>query len=205
MSSANVTIRRATVDDLGGLRLLWERARLQILDLEKHLTDFQIVVSDEGDLIGAIALQISGKQGWLHSEAFVQPEHEDGFRPLMWERVRTVARNHGLTRLWTREAAPFWHQSGFEEASRDLLQKLPAPFGDRHNLWLSLQLKEDSAASLSVEQEFELFQQQQREVTERVMRQARLFKVLAWVLIIAFMSVAGALILKMVMKTPPLG
>ena len=48
------TMRRATVDDLGGLKLLWERARFQVLDLEKRLTEFQLVVSNEGDLIGAI-------------------------------------------------------------------------------------------------------------------------------------------------------
>ena len=34
MNSPEYTARRATVDDLSGLKILWERARFQVLDLE---------------------------------------------------------------------------------------------------------------------------------------------------------------------------
>src|SRR5256886_8983337 len=36
MNASELTVRRATVDDLDGLKQLWERARLQVLDLEKR-------------------------------------------------------------------------------------------------------------------------------------------------------------------------
>src|SRR5439155_22788122 len=54
MNAPKYAVRRATVDDLGGLKQLWQRARLQVLDLEKRLTDFQLLSSDNADLIGAI-------------------------------------------------------------------------------------------------------------------------------------------------------
>ena len=88
MNEPQYNLRRATVDDLPGLKLLWERARLQVLDLEKRLTDFQLVVSDADDLIGAIGLHIEGKQGHVHSEAFAQPEqaYRPFLRPPVWAR-----------------------------------------------------------------------------------------------------------------------
>jgi len=182
MNAPKYAVRRATVDDLGGLKQLWQRARLQVLDLEKRLTDFQLLSSDNADLIGAIGLHIEGKQGKLHSEAFAQPETDDRFRAQLWERIQSVARNHGLVRLWTQVSAPFWRQAGFADAPPELLEKLPPVFGDTPGHWLTLQLKEENAAVLSLDQEFELFQQAQKASNEKVMRQARLLNVLAYVI-----------------------
>src|SRR5256885_17260457 len=70
---------------------------LQVLDLEKRLTEFQLIVSDESDLLGAIGLHVEGKQGQLHSEAFTQPEQEDRFRAQLWERMQIVARSEEHT------------------------------------------------------------------------------------------------------------
>src|SRR5205823_12351813 len=151
MNSPEYTARRATVDDLSGLKILWERARFQVLDLEKRLTEFQLIVSDAGDLIGALALHIEAKQGLLHSGAFAQPEQEEQFRPQLWERIQSVARNHGLNRLWTQEGAPFWLQAGFVEGSSETLPRLPPGFGDRQARWLTLQLKDENVAALSIE------------------------------------------------------
>jgi len=195
MNPPDCTVRRATVDDLVGLKELWQRARLQVLDLERRLTEFQLVVSDDGDLVGAIGLHLDGRQGKLHSEAFTQPEHEAAFRPQLWERLQSVSRNHGLVRLWTQELSPFWHQNGFVDASPEVLKKMPATFGDPHSRWLTLQLKEDTAPTLSLDQEFELFQQAQRQSTEEVMAQARKLKTAAYVIgtIIMVASILGAL------------
>jgi N-acetylglutamate synthase-like GNAT family acetyltransferase len=195
MNASDCTVRRATVDDLGGLKELWERARLQVLDLEKRLTEFQLIISDTDDLVGAIGLRIEGKQGKLHSEAFTQPEQEAQFRPLLWERIQAVSRNHGLVRLWTQELSPFWHQAGFADASPDALKKIPGTFGDAHGRWLTLQLKEEIVPTLSLDQEFELFQQSQRQSTEQVMAQARKLKTAAYVIgtIVLVVSILGAL------------
>ena len=200
MDPSQYIVRRANVDDLGGLKLLWERSRLQVLDLEKHLTEFQLIVSLEGDLIGAIGLHVEGKQAHLHNEAFTQPEDEDAFRLMLWERLRTLARNHGLARLWTREEAPFWHQVGFADAEPELLKKLPPGFGDTRGRWLTIQLREDLAAVLSLEQEFELFQQASKAHTDEVMAQARRLKTFAYTVVFvvsaAILALGGYLVVK---------
>ena len=194
MNPPEFMVRRATVDDLGGLKILWERARLQVLDLERHLTEFQLAVSMEGDLLGAAALRVQGKDGLLHSEAFTLPETEEQYRPAIWQRLHNLARNHALVRIWTREGAPFWHQTGFAEVPAEQLKKLPAAFGDPHARWLTLPLREDTAGVLSLEQEFELFQQANRANTDQVMAQARKLKLFANVVAVAVFVLAAALV-----------
>ena len=105
MNPPSHQVRRATLDDLQALVALWQVAGLPALELEKHFTDFQVVARTDGPLIGAIGLHVQGHHGKLHSEAFFHPEQQDEFRPQIWERIQMVARNHGLTRLWTRESA----------------------------------------------------------------------------------------------------
>ena len=204
MNEPQYSLRRATVDDLPGLKVLWERARLQVLDLEKRLTDFQLVVSDAGDLIGAIGLHIEGKQGQVHSEAFAQPEQDAKFRDQVWERIQVLARNHGLVRLWTREAAPFWQQqAGFAEVSPELSAKLPASFGDAPGRWLMVQLREENPAVLSVEREFELFQVSQKQETEKLMQLGRTLKLITVVVLVIVLLIGGVFLAKMVMNNYP--
>ena len=205
MNSPEYTARRATVDDLSGLKILWERARFQVLDLEKRLTEFQLIVSDAGDLIGALALHIEAKQGLLHSGAFAQPEQEEQFRPQLWERIQSVARNHGLNRLWTQEGASFWLQAGFVEGSAETLPRLPPGFGDRQARWLTLQLKDENVAALSIEHEFELFQMAQKEETERLRRLGRRMKVTVFVVIGIVATIGLLVIVRMAVKNPSLG
>jgi N-acetylglutamate synthase-like GNAT family acetyltransferase len=196
MDSTRYIVRRANVDDLSALKMLWERAHLQVLDVEKRLTDFQLIASMEGDLIGAMALQVDGKQGRIHSEAFVRPEDGVDARPLLWERLQTLARNHGLVRLWTRERAAFWSQAGFGEATPESMKKLPVSFGSGHERWLTISLRDESPATISVEQEFEIFQQAQRASTEQLMARARQLKVLVVgvVLLLVAAAVMAALL-----------
>ena len=203
MNEPQYHLRRATVDDLPGLKVLWERARLQVLDLEKRLTDFQLLVSDAGDLIGAIGLHIEGKQGHVHSEAFAQPEQDAQFRDQVWERIQVVARNHGLVRLWTREAAPFWQQqAGFAEASEELVKKRPASFGDAPGRWLMLQLREEHLAALSLEREFELFQAGQKQETEKLMQLGRKLKIITMFALGVVLLIGFIFLLKLVITNP---
>ena len=205
MSEPQYSLRRATVDDLPGLKLLWERSRLQVLDLEKRLTDFQLVVSDAGDLIGAIGLHIEGRQGHVHSEAVAQPEQDAKFREQVWERIQVLARNHGLVRLWTREAAPFWQQqAGFAEASPELAGKLPAGFGAMPGRWLMLQLREENLSVLSIEREFELFQVSQKQETEKLMQLGRTLKFITVVVLGVVLLIGGFFVVKLVIKNPSL-
>ena len=203
MNEPQYNLRRATVDDLPGLKILWERARLQVLDLEKRLTDFQLLVSDAGDLIGAIGLHIEGKQGQVHSEAFAQPEQDAKLRDLVWERIQVLARNHGLVRLWTGETAPFWQQqAGFAEASTGLVEKLPASFGDARGRWLMLQLREEHLSALSLEREFELFQAGQKQETEKLMQLGRKLKIITMVSLGVVLLIGFVFLVKLLITNP---
>jgi N-acetylglutamate synthase-like GNAT family acetyltransferase len=180
MKSFPTNVRRATVDDIEDLRKLWQQAGLSAEKLEPRLTEFQLVLSTTGEIVGAIGLHVEGKQGKLHSEAFIHPEHEDDFRPALWERVKIVAHNHGLVRLWTQELAPFYHHVGFQDVDDALRAQLPTRFGDPHSQWSVIQLRDESV--LSLDKEFELFRQQEAENTANVMRQARVLKLVATVI-----------------------
>lgn len=192
MQPPSPVIRRATLDDLPALKQLWAQAQLPLAEEERHLTEFQVVVASDGRLVGAAGLHLRGKHGKLHSEAFVHPEQEDAFRPALWERLRSVARNHGLVRLWTLEPAPFWHrEAGFHPAADEERKKLPAEFGDPHAAWQTLPLRDESLDAVSLEREFELFQQAEKAATERVFRQASRLRVLAYAALVAALLAAG--------------
>jgi hypothetical protein len=189
-------VRRANVEDLDGLRILWVRAHLQVSDLEKRLTEFQLVTTMEGDLIGAVGLHIDHRQGRIHSEAFLRPEDAAEARPQLWERLQTLARNHGLIRFWTREKAAFWSEKGFAEPSIEALATLPQAFREGQGRWLTLGLRDESAAAISVEKEFELFQQAQRASTEDLLARARQLKmvVISVVLLLAAAAMVAAVL-----------
>lgn len=189
MESQPYQARRATVDDLEGLRRLWRVEQLPALKLEKRFTEFQVVQAPDGQLIGALALEISGLQGRLHSEVFSDFGLVDTLRPLLWERLQSVARNRGLVRLWTLEGTPFWRERGFDAPAAELMEKLPPVFGDRTAAWLALKLKDELLSGLTADQEFALFKDAARESTEKAMRQARVLKRIATVVAILFFIV----------------
>ena len=137
MQEPPYTLRRATVDDLDELKMLWSHSKLPVKDLERRVTEFQLVVDGEGRPVAAIGLRIEGKHGRIHSEAIALPEQVDSLRSQLWQRLQTVAKNHGLARLWIREPGGFWLQAGFAVANAESLRKLPAEFGDRSPGWLT--------------------------------------------------------------------
>ena len=177
MTTQTAQVRRATIEDLPRLVELWQAEKLAVVECEKHFKEFQ-VVEEEGKVTGAVALQIVGGDGLLHSEVFAHPEHADTLREKLWERVRMIAGNHGLFRLWSQLAAPYW-KSAFQEASAELTAKVPAAFAKQDRPWLYVQLKEDVATDVSLDKEFALFREAEREQTQKLFQQARFFKVLA--------------------------
>jgi N-acetylglutamate synthase-like GNAT family acetyltransferase len=201
VDATNCTARRANLEDLPALKGLWDVSRLPVLELEKHLTEFQVVTRADGVLLGAAGLRMKGHQGLVHSEAFYQPEHEEEYRPVLWERLQVLARNHGLVRLWTREGAPFWHQAGFAPASDEQMKKFPVEFGDPHVAWTTVQLRDESLLTPNLEREFELFQMSQRESSDRLLKQARVFKWIAGLIAVGFFA-AALLIFFFVFKRP---
>jgi N-acetylglutamate synthase-like GNAT family acetyltransferase len=181
VSQSDFQLRRATIEDVPALRELWSAAGLPAAELERCFTEFQ-VAENPAQIVGALGLRIAGPHGLVHGEAFHRAVGEEALRPLLWQRVLTVATNHGLVRLWTRQTGTFWEQQQFTPAG-DIVGRLPQEFGVRDEGWFTLQLKDEQAAGTSLEKEFELFRQVSRDETEAMMRRAKTLKLVAAVVV----------------------
>jgi len=204
MNSSNYRVRRATLDDLTQLTALWNAMQFPTEDLGKRITEFQVVESIDGKVLGGIGLQIAARQGRVHSETFADFSLADQMRPLLWERIQAVARNHGLLRLWTQEKAPFWSHCGLLPADAEAMQKAPALWMGEKTGWLTLKLRDDIEAVISLDKEFALFMESEKQQTARAFQQARFLKLIATLVALAVLALvlAGAfLVLK---KNPQL-
>ena len=190
MTTPQFQVRRATVEDVPALVALWKDDNLPWTDLEKRFKEFQIVAGSDGTVLGALGLQIVNFEGILHSEVFTHPEEADLWRDKLWERIQTVAVNHGLCRIWTKLSTPFWHMNGFRTPTPELIDRLPEQIiGSSHDL-LFIHLKDETAPVISIEKEFELFRESEKEQTQKLFRQARVLKMIAAVLgVVVFLLV----------------
>jgi len=202
MSASPYRVTRATIDHLRELRPLWQAAELPFWELEKRVTEFQVVETPESCLLGAIGLQIADRQGRIHSEAFADSALADQLRPLLWERIRSVANNHGLVRLWTQEKVPFWSRNGLLPADTQALQQLPTPWKSLYPKWLTLRLREDVAPALSLDGEFALFMQSEKQRTEKAFQQARALKLIATLLAVGLVLFVIGAAIYLFRKTP---
>lgn len=194
MTLTNYRVRRATLDDIGQLTELWQSMRLPADELAKRITEFQVAESAEGKVVGAVGLQLSERQGRLHSEAFTDFSLADLLRPQLWERFQAVATNHGLVRLWTQEQAPFWSHCGLAKADEEAMAKLPALWRSLPGSWLTLKLKDDIEEVISADKEFARFMEAERQRTERTFQHARILKAIATLTAVAvlFLVLAAA-------------
>ena len=161
-------------------------------DLARRVTEFQVAETAEGKIVGAVGLQIAQKQGLIHSEGFTDFSLADPLRPVLWDRLHSVATNHGLLRLWTREQAPFWNHCGLVKADPESLEKLPVLWGSQTGAWLTLKLKDDLTTVLSADKEFALFMQSEKERTARTFQHARVLKVVATLIALILFGVVIA-------------
>jgi hypothetical protein len=187
-------IRRAILDDLPRLKELWQVGRISIPDLDKRFTEFQVAVNDRGEVVAAVGLQLTGTDGKIHSETFSDFALSDAVRPLLWERLQVVARNHGLYRFWTDEVAPFWKKdAGFSTPTAEGLSRLPEVFGPAHGGWLALRLRDESSDPDLLEAQFKMFREAERAKRERLVQWADFMKkagtVLAGLLLIFALAV----------------
>ncbi len=178
LSAPTYRVRRATLEDLGPLTKLWASMGFPTDDLVRRVTEFQVVEAP-GGLLGGLGLHIAERQGQIHSEAFTDFSIADTVRPLLWERIKSLATNYSLLRLWTTEAAPFWKHCGLEPATEEALQKLPASWHAQPGRWLTLKLREDLDAVLSADKELALFMQMERHRSRNTLAKARVAKTIA--------------------------
>lgn len=195
--NSNFRVRRATLDDIGQLTALWQSMHWPAEDLSKRVTEFQIAEDGTGKVVGALGMQIAEKQARIHSEAFPDFSLADQLRPVLWDRVQSVATNHGLTRLWTQEQAPFYNHIGLSDADDAALHKLPMLWKNQQGKWKTLKLKEDLDTVMSLDKEFALFMQSEKQRTERAFQQAKVLKVIATLIALGvlILVIVGAFII----------
>ena len=180
----NLQVRRANLDDLPKLIALWKQDGLPWEELETRFKEFQIIEDAKGNFLAALGFLIARQEGRLHSECFAHPDQADELRARLWERIQIQAKNHGLTRIWTDSQAPFWHSHGLQLADENALKNLPESFAGTSHPWSFIQLRDDKAAEISIDKEFMLFKEAEKEQTEKIFRQARVLKVVAAIMAI---------------------
>lgn len=202
MTVSNYRVRRATLEDLGALTGLWRSMNLPVEDLGKRITEFQVAESASGQVLGAVGLQITQRQGWIHDEAFADYGLADILRPLFWERLQALALNHGLLRFWTLEQAPFWRQCGLGPADAAALEHLPAAWRAQLSGWLTLKLKEDVEAIMASDPTFALMMEAERQRSARLVQGAKALKVIATLIAVAVLIVVLGAALYLLHRNP---
>lgn len=188
MIPSDYRVRRATLDDIGALKSLWESMHYSAGDLERRLTEFQVIEGPDGKIMGALGFQIADRQACIHSEGFTDFSIADTVRPVFLKRIQSLAMNHGVIRLWTREHAPFWTRYGFQPPGTVALEKLPPAWDRSAPDWLTFQMKDEDAIA-SVDKEFAMFMAIEKQRTAQTFAQAKKWKTIATV--IAFIIALG--------------
>ena len=198
MNLPGLRARRAIVDDLDALKAIWNSMQLPADDLEKRLTEFQVVENAEGVVVGALGLQILRQHALLHHEGYSDFGIADGARQLFWERMQKIAAHLGVFRVWTQERSPFWKSFGFQPPTAELLARLPAEWQNEFTGgWLTLQLKNEEAINAALEKRFAGFMAAEKLETDRLSQKARAFKTVVTVagFIIGALGIGTALYL----------
>src|SRR5262249_8699755 len=82
----------------------------------------------------------------------------------------------------------FWSQNGFASPAPETAAKVPAAFIGNPAPWNVLQLRDEAAMAPSIEKEFAVFREMQKEETDRLFRQARVMKLVAGVVLLIGVS-----------------
>lgn len=199
ISIPGMKVRRATMDDLGGLSELWRLMGYSVDELSRRITDFQVVENAEGAIIGAVGFEITEKQGRIHSEAFTDFSLADRLRTALWERLMNLSANRAVLRVWTQEDAPFWRHTGLVDPDTEIREKLPLAWSKLPGRWTSLKLRDDVDTLLAAEGEFAIFMQSEKAKSERAMRHAKTLKTVATLIaavVLIFVLMAGWYILR---------
>jgi N-acetylglutamate synthase-like GNAT family acetyltransferase len=146
--------------------------RLPADGLEKRLTEFQVIETADGQIAGAIGVQIIRQHALLHSEGYTDFSVADAARELFWERIQTIAAHHGVFRLWTQENSPFWVRWGFQPANAETLARLPEEWKRSEEKWLTIQLKDEEAIA-ALDKELAQFRELEKQRTAQTLEQAR--------------------------------
>jgi N-acetylglutamate synthase-like GNAT family acetyltransferase len=204
MKLAKYRVRRATLDDIGPLTGLWQSMNFPVEELARRITEFQVAESAEGVVLGGVGLQIVERQGRIHSEGFTDFALAEHLRPMLWERLNTLAANQGLLRLWTQESAPFWNHCGLIGAGPEATEQLPAVWRSLPPGWRTLKLREDLEQLISADKEFALFMESERARTQQVLRHGHIVKLVATLIALAVFVPILVWVLYLALRHPQL-
>lgn len=174
MTPLSLRIRRATVDDRAALKTIWASMRLPADELEKRLTEFQVVENAGDGVVGALGFLVLRQHALLHNESYSDFAVADAARELFWERLQKLAANHGVFRIWTQERSPFWKSFGFQPPSTEVLARLPEEWKNEfEGGWLTLQLKNEEVIRAALEKQFAPFMTEEKLETKRISEKAK--------------------------------
>ena len=197
-------VRRATLDDRTTLIELWNSMRLPADDLEKRLTEFQVVESD-GKVVGAIGIQFAKHHALLHSEGYSDFGVADTARQLFWERIQTLAANHGVFRIWTQENSPFWLRWGFQPANTEIFARLPAAWKNENPEWFSFELKDEEAIKAALEKEFLQFSHSEKEQISQFAEKAKTVRTIFIVICFGIFFICIGVVIYLLKHRNPFG
>ena len=181
---------------------LWRSMRLPAEELEKRLTEFQVVVDGNGTVLGAVGIQFARQHALLHSEGYSDFSVADQARQLFWDRIQTLSSNHGVFRIWTQENSPFWLRWGFQPAGADALVRLPEQWRHEGD-WFSFQLKNEDAINAALEKEFSQFADSEREQIARIARRAKSIRTFFTVICFAIFGLCIAVVIWLIKNRNP--
>lgn len=191
--------RRATIDDLQALQVLWQQAALPWEELERYVTEFVVVPDESGMLLAAIGLQVEGDQALLHSEAIFQSDMADATRQSLWQRIQIVGRNQGVCRIWTLEDAPFW-ASVFSKATPEEIANLCTPFADPTGSWWTYQLLDPKRTQQLLDERLALWEANRRvestDLADSIQRIRRFSYAVAGIIILAMVFMVVYVLLR---------
>jgi hypothetical protein len=174
MTPLSLRIRRATVDDRAVLKTIWASMRLPADELERRLTEFQVVENAGGGVVGSLGFQVLRQHALLHNESYSDFAVADAARELFWERLQKLAANHGVFRVWTQERSPFWKSFGFQPPGTEVLARLPEEWKNEfEGGWLTLQLKNEEVIRAALEKQFAPFMTEEKLETKRISEKAK--------------------------------
>lgn len=146
-------------------------------ELEKRLTEFQVVVDADGIFLGAIGFLVSRQHALMHDEGFTDFSIADAARDLFWQRIQVLSSNHGVFRIWTQERSPFWKNFGFRPPDPETLARLPAEWQNEFGgVWLTLELKNEAAIAAALGTDLAGLMDAEKAQTKRVREKAQMLR-----------------------------
>ena len=179
MSKPSFHLRRATLEDLELLRGLWQIALFSHSDLEKHLTEFQVIEGDDGRLLGAIGIRLRQENAWIHHAAFTRPHTGIALREILWDRLKSMFRQHGVHRVWISQSEDYWSAVGFRTPTTEERNSVPPPFETLEKTLKVFVLRDEKSQKIIERKMLEL-QSLREEETAQLNHRTRLARIMAW-------------------------